>query len=174
MTQKKQFKYLGRIFSCAEFTFEARSCNHFCTWNAKNYIICVCICSLRYPACYAHALYCHLWPVWLYNIHPHYLLNDTIFEETLLNIKCVLIFFTTNVCNFYHSMKNCARYGQTCILSFMWSTRYSWLILMNLNLLDRFLKNTQISIVMKIHPVWIVLFHADGKDRRGESNSRYT
>jgi len=28
--------------------------------------------SLRYPACEAHAPYCHLWPVWLYNIFPHY------------------------------------------------------------------------------------------------------
>jgi len=25
-----------------------------------------CICSLRYPACRAHAPYCHLWPAPLY------------------------------------------------------------------------------------------------------------
>jgi len=31
----------------------------------------VCVCSLRYPACYAHAPYCHMWPVRLYNIFPH-------------------------------------------------------------------------------------------------------
>ena len=31
----------------------------------------VCICSLRYPACNAHAPYCHLWPASLYNIFPH-------------------------------------------------------------------------------------------------------
>ena len=24
-------------------------------------------------------LHCHLWPVWLYHIFPHYLINDTIF-----------------------------------------------------------------------------------------------
>jgi len=29
----------------------------------KYYIFWVCTCSLRYPACKAHALYCHLWPV---------------------------------------------------------------------------------------------------------------
>jgi hypothetical protein len=34
-------------------------------------------------------LYCHLWPVWLYRIFPHYLINDTIFGKKLLNIKCV-------------------------------------------------------------------------------------
>ena len=31
----------------------------------------------------------HLWPVPLYNIFPHYLINSTIFEGTLLDIKCV-------------------------------------------------------------------------------------
>ena len=34
-----------------------------------------CICSLRYPACNAHAPYCHLLPVRLYKILPHYLTN---------------------------------------------------------------------------------------------------
>jgi hypothetical protein len=129
----------------------------------KYYIICVCICSLRYPACYAPALYCPLWPARLYNIFPHYLINDRIFEETLLNIKYVLIFSTASVCNIFHSKKKWARCGQNCILIFLWSTRYSWPILMKLNFLDRFLKNTQISIVMKTHPVWTVLSHADGR-----------
>ena len=40
----------------------------------------VCICSLIYPACNAHAPYCHLWPEPLYNIFPHYLINGTITE----------------------------------------------------------------------------------------------
>jgi hypothetical protein len=37
-------------------------------------------------------LYCHLWPVWLYHIFPHYLINGTIFGEKILNIKCVFWF----------------------------------------------------------------------------------
>jgi hypothetical protein len=40
----------------------------------------VCVCILRYPACNAHAPYCHLWPDRLYNIFPYYLINGTIFE----------------------------------------------------------------------------------------------
>ena len=33
-------------------------------------------------------LCCHLWPVWLHHIFPHYLMNVTIFgEKKLLNIK---------------------------------------------------------------------------------------
>ena len=46
----------------------------------KYYIIWVCVCSLRYPACNAHAPYCYLWPVRSYNIFSHYLINTTILE----------------------------------------------------------------------------------------------
>jgi len=38
------------------------------------------LCRLRHPACNAHAPYCHLWPVRLYNISPHYLINGMIFH----------------------------------------------------------------------------------------------
>jgi hypothetical protein len=38
-------------------------------------------------------LYCHLWPVWLYQIFPHYLINGTTFGKKLLNIKCVFRFY---------------------------------------------------------------------------------
>jgi len=48
--------------------------------------------SLSYPACNAHASYCHLW-----HIFTHYLTNGKIFGVgagggVLLNTKCVLIF----------------------------------------------------------------------------------
>jgi hypothetical protein len=68
---------------------------------------------LSYPACKLHlscaVLYCHLWPVWLCHIFPHYLINDS-FWKKLLNIKCVLIFSTTFVWNISHSKNNAARY----------------------------------------------------------------
>ena len=50
------------------------------------------VCSSSYPAGNAHALYCHLWPVWLYHIFPHYIKKVTLFEKRLLNIKCVFRF----------------------------------------------------------------------------------
>ena len=37
-------------------------------------------------------LYCHLWPLQLYSIIPHYLIKDTIFGKKLLNKKCVFCF----------------------------------------------------------------------------------
>jgi len=39
------------------------------------YIFWVCVCSLRYRACNAHAPCFHLWPVRLYSIFPRYLIN---------------------------------------------------------------------------------------------------
>jgi len=45
----------------------------------KCYIIWVCVCSHRYPACNAHAPYCYLWPVLFYIIFPHFI-NATILE----------------------------------------------------------------------------------------------
>jgi hypothetical protein len=51
----------------------------FSQWKSnKFYLIWVCICSLWYLAHRTHASYCHLWPVMLYSIFPHYLINDTL------------------------------------------------------------------------------------------------
>jgi len=61
-------------------------------WKSnKYYIFWVCVCSLRYPACNEHAPHCHLWPVQLYNIFPHYLIESTN-KRKLLNTNCVLWF----------------------------------------------------------------------------------
>jgi hypothetical protein len=38
-------------------------------------------------------LWRHLWPLWLYHIFRHYLINCAIIEKMLLNIKCVFSFF---------------------------------------------------------------------------------
>ena len=62
-------------------------------WKSNHYYIFrVCVCSLRYLACKAHAPYCHLWPAHFENIFPHYLKNGTIFVKKVLNIKCVFRF----------------------------------------------------------------------------------
>ena len=46
--------------------------------------VCVCVGSLRYLECKAHAPYFKLWPLRLYNIFPHYLTNGTILEKQFL------------------------------------------------------------------------------------------
>jgi hypothetical protein len=77
-----------------------------------------CICSLSYPKCIAHALYCHLQPAPLYNIFPHHFINGMTFEKKLLNTKCVSNFCTTFVWNNFHSKKNRVRQDQKCRLVF--------------------------------------------------------
>jgi len=77
----------------------------------------VCICNHRYPACNAHALYCHLWPTLLCSIFPHFLVNGTVFKKTLL-YTVYLIFCTNFVWNISHSKKKWERYDHICILVF--------------------------------------------------------
>jgi len=48
---------------------------------------------LSYPVCKMHALYCHVWPVWLYHIFPYFLINGTTIKEKVTeHYMYVLIF----------------------------------------------------------------------------------
>ena len=95
---------------------EARSCDNSCSGRTITVMYSECVCSLRYPACNAHAPYCRLWPAWLYNIFQQFLINGTIFGgKKVTNLKCIFIFSTTFVSNISHSKKNWARYYKICI-----------------------------------------------------------
>jgi len=48
--------------------------------------------------CNAHASYCHLWPVRLYIIFPHYLINGTIFEKKIIERKMRFDFVYNFLC----------------------------------------------------------------------------
>jgi hypothetical protein len=65
---------------CAcEHHIEAHSCSHCCSGRLISIIYYVCVSSLSYPGCNAHAPYCHLWHVRPYYIFLRYLINGTIF-----------------------------------------------------------------------------------------------
>jgi hypothetical protein len=118
-------------------------------WKSYNYyIFWVCVCSLRYPACNARATYCHLCPVRLYHIFPHYLINGTIFGRRYRKyVKCVfwfslqilpeifLILITINV------QRSSCRVPVVILISSL-----------NLNFLDIYSKN-QVLNLMKIRPL---------------------
>jgi len=56
----------------------------------------------------------------------HYHTNGTIFRgKRLLNIKCVLIFYTNLGWMISHYKKNSAKYYHKCTKVFMYSTHYS-------------------------------------------------
>ena len=91
--------------------------------------------------------YCHLWPVKLYSIFPHYLMNSTI-KKTV--IKCTLILSTTFVETYLILRRN----EQDMIKNVYWSSCKVFVILVRfyctLNFLDTFSENTQISNFMKM------------------------
>ena len=55
----------------------------------KQYIFCVCVCILSYPAHNAHAPYFHPWPVRLRNIFPRSHKRQDILKKMFLNKKKV-------------------------------------------------------------------------------------
>ena len=98
---------------------EVRSRNYCC--QNKPYVFWVCVCSCRLPACNAHAPYCHLWPVRLYNIFPHYLINlARISKKKRVTEQNKCSDFLYNFClKTFHSKKNWARYDLKCIWVFI-------------------------------------------------------
>ena len=85
-------------------------------WKSNEYFTtCVCICSLRWPARNTHAPCCHLWPVPLYSVSPHYPIYGTVKKKKkklFEHKRCVSSFSTTHVWNIFHSKKNWARYDK--------------------------------------------------------------
>jgi len=75
----------------------------------------VSVCSLRYPACKAHAAYRHLWHAPLYNIFPHFSHKGRDFrkkKKVTEHKKCVLTSSTSFAWNIYHSKKKWAGYAK--------------------------------------------------------------
>jgi hypothetical protein len=74
---------MARQAKCALHNTEARSCNYCCSGQARiiRYFECVFV-ALGIPACNAYAPFFNLCPVRLYDIFPHYLINNIIFEKS--------------------------------------------------------------------------------------------
>jgi len=121
-------------------------------------------CNLRYPAFNAHEPPCHLLPVRLYNIFPHYLIHDTIFGKTLLNIKCVCLFSLQLLYEKILILRRNERDRLKMYIGFhvnypLFFSDFNgtW------NFLDKCSKNSQTSNFIKIRPVVTELFHAEGR-----------
>ena len=85
--------------------------------------------------------YYQLWPYWLYNIFPHYLINSTIFEKNLSNMKWVFWLSIQLLSERFLITRRVARdvienvHCSSCKVSII-LVQISW----NLNFLDRFFK----------------------------------
>ena len=75
-------------------------------WKSdKYYTFCLCVCVLASIIRHISRFVCHLCPVPLYYIFPHYLTIGKIFEKKSFNIKCLLIFPKPFVWNISNSQK---------------------------------------------------------------------
>ena len=74
-------------------------------WKSnKYYIFSVCVYSLRYTDSNAHAQYCHLKPIWVYNIFQHHLINSMIFGgQKIIEHKMFFYFLYNFDLIFFHS-----------------------------------------------------------------------
>jgi hypothetical protein len=145
----------------------------FLRWKCNEYyIIWVCVCSFRYPACSAHVPFCHLYPVPLFHIFPHYLINGTILGKNVLNTTFFLYSLQLFVWNISHSKKNWARYDKNAY----WSSCKVIFTLVRFALCQQiFRKLLKCKISLKIRALGAELFHADGwTERRDGGNSRFS
>jgi hypothetical protein len=126
----------------------------------KNYIFCVCVYTLSYPAYKS---------VRLYNIVPHYIINGTILggKRDTEHKMCISHLSATSTWNLSHSKKDSA---STQIFTYKVPVAYVRFE-RHLNILDILLYITLISNSMKIRPLGADLFHADGQmDRQTRRN----
>ena len=133
-------------------------------WESnKYYIFWVCVCSLRYPTCNAHAQCCHLWPTPLYHIFPHYLTNSTIFGRgggITEHKMCVWILSTI----FSEIFLILLRTRRDIINVLKSSYKFPAILVIsewNLNSLNRFSKNTKTWNLLNVCPAEADFLRAD-------------
>ena len=142
--------------------------------NNEYYIFWVCVCSLRHPACNAHAPYyiviCGLSGCTIFSTLSR---KGKIFGRKLLNLKLDSFFLQVSSTTFLILR----RIGRAVTTNVYWSscTPYSCQMLMTWIFSKDFRKNIQISNFMEIRPVGAMLFGSmEGRtSRHEEADSRF-
>ena len=153
--------------------FEALYYSHCCSSKAISvtYSECVFVASgIQHAMRMRHNVICGLSGSTIY-FHK-YLINGTIFEKKIFNIKCV---FWCSLRCLFEKFLILRRTERRMIIYVCWYLRKVAVILVRfseyLNFLDIYSKNTDTSHFMKIRTVGDYLFHAD---RHGEADIRFS
>jgi len=127
--------------------------------------------------CACAVLCFRLWPLCRFSTCPHYLINSTIFGQTLLNIRYVFRFSLRLFSEIFFILKKIsATYEYKCTQVFRYSTCYSCQILMELEFYPQIFEKSSNIKCHENQTVGVDLFHAYGqKDgRHNEGNSSFT
>ena len=142
----------------------------------KYYIFWVCVCSLRYRTCNAHATYWNLWPAMLYNICQHSHKRSDFQKINLLNTKVSFDFLLQLLSETFLTLRRTewsrVKYGywSSCKVHVI-LVRFEW----DMDFLNRFYKNIQIPNFVTNRPVGAEFFHADRRtERHDEAISRFS
>jgi hypothetical protein len=120
-------------------------------------------------ACALLLVCCHLWPVWLYDIFPHYLINVTIFEKKSFSIKFVFLSSLQLLPETLLILRSIRR--DTIIIVRRYLLKYPLLlpILRKLGFFSTDVRKILIQNFIKICPMEAELFHADG-EKNGQTD----
>jgi hypothetical protein len=144
-------------------------------WKSNRYYVpWVCVCSLKYATCNAHAPYSDLWPALLYNIFPNYLVNGTIFDKKkILNIKCVFFIFSTKFSETFLILKTTERHTIKNVNCFSCEARYSCQVVMKRMFNDSFFAKYS-NIKFRENPLSRSRVVPCGKTGTTKANSRFS
>jgi len=130
----------------------------------RYYILWVWVCNLMYPAWNAHALYCHQWPVPIYNIFPYYpIFVPILVKKKDTDHKMRAFIFTTDFTEIFLILRRTER-GMikninlySCkVPAILLDFHETWIFF---DIFER--KNSQVSKFMEIRPMEAELFHTD-------------